>query len=263
MTSPSFCFTLKKTTLTQRQFSRWVHPQVRNIVHEFYTILKKIDGIHGGLIEIKNKILKVTLHWEEWKKTCLPLLPPCHGQLKQSYETMRQVNVLIGPLQRELFHIPPSTISEKIDARIHLAFQLDRLATFSYQILHLLEGMMMSTRIPYAHPPPPPSEDPFGQLLHNMLLTSELTITGQVDKKIKEEFDYLWANFIKVLELYVVFKRQKDYLVKGLETFNISWNSFHMKLSKDHNKLPRHLLNTLKIMHGRWNSILKIILKTK
>ena len=253
-----FHFNPEKINLTNNQFLRWVRPQTRKIVHEFYAILKRIDSIHGDLIKIKNDILKLHIEWKKWEKECAVFQADCRERLKEYYRVVRHVDIAILKLQKNLFKIKRSNPPEKIDARISLALQLDQLANLNYQMIHLFEKLLITENTVYYVSLT--SENLHQKLLYKALIISELTITGQLNKKIKDDFDFLWSNFIKDLERFVYLESRKNFLVERLENLNIAWNSFNMRVSKGRDKLPNNTDSIVKTMHSRWNSILKIVL---
>ena len=253
-----FHFDAAKINLTNDQFYRWVRPQTQKIVNEFYYILKRIDSIHGSLIAIKSEILKLHIAWGKWEKECIIPQPDCHDRIREYYQTVRKLDGTILKTQNNVFKIAQSKIDDKIDSRISLASQLDELANLNYRMIHIFEEILITGNTIYHVPFKP--ENPQRKILQRALIVSELTITGQLDKKIKEDFDFLWTNFIKDLERFVYMESRKDFLIKRLESLNIAWNSFNMRVSKGRDKLPRNTDPIIKTMHGRWNSILKILL---
>ena len=50
-----------------------------------------------------------------------------------------------------------------------------------------------------------------------------------------------------------------DWFILELGGLNTTWNTFHMNLEKGEAQLPDGVLSTVKMMHNRWNSILKLI----
>ena len=75
------------------------------------------------------------------------------------------------------------------------------------------------------------------------------------------EFYFLFANFIKNLEKQIIREKNKNYFLDRLGELNIAWNSFHMKMVKGHYKLPKKQAQIIIVMHNRWNSLLKLLLK--
>lgn len=256
-----FDFDVSKINLTDRQFIRWVRPQTRKIVHEFYSILRHQDPLNNELIQNKKHILKLNLNWALWEKECVLLSLECHKKLKQHIQESRVIDKKIISLQNNLFKSATLDISGKTDSRLILSRQLDQMAnlnqlfTNSIQTHYLMnhKSIHSSTRSRYSQLP----------LLSEMLIASESTITGMLDKKIKKEFDFIWFHFIKDLERHVYLERKKSYLINNLENLNISWNSFNMKISKGGMTSLKNIRGIIKTMHRRWNSILKIVLKSR
>ena len=86
------------------------------------------------------------------------------------------------------------------------------------------------------------------------------SILQTLPEKTKNEFETVWYFFIREIEKYILPKKTPDELIKRLESLNIIWNTFSMKMTKGNIKLPDNGEKILKIMHRRWVSVLKMIL---
>ena len=94
-----------------------------------------------------------------------------------------------------------------------------------------------------------------------MLTLVELEMTFFLAPKIRYEFDFVFSNFIKKLESNIVINNNKYYIVKNHRNLDINWNSFHRNLIKKNKSAKLKGISTaLKVMHHRWNGILKILL---
>ncbi|MCR9204457.1 MAG: hypothetical protein NXH75_07770, partial [Halobacteriovoraceae bacterium] len=97
--------------------------------------------------------------------------------------------------------------------------------------------------------------------IHEMLLSSELLMTQLLDGEMKDDFHAVWIHFFKEVDQKLIYERDKIYLLKRLEELNLSWNTYHMKMTKGNHDVPKNIVSLIKIMHNRWNSCLKIVLR--
>ena len=256
-----FDFDVSKINLTERQFIRWIRPQTRKIIYEFYSILKNQNPLNNELIQSKDHILKLNLKWSRWEQECVLLSLKCHEKLKQHIKSSHLIDKKIITLQNDLFKSVPPDISGKTDSRLILSRQLDQMANLNHFFINSIQmKYLMNHKNPHSSSKSRHSQLP---LLSEMLIVSESTITGMLDKRIKNEFDFIWFHFIKELERHVYLEKKKNYLIDNLEHLNIAWNSFNMKISKGGIRNLKNIRGIVKTMHRRWNSILKIILKNR
>ena len=73
MSSPILTITLKKKNnlISSREFNRYIKPQIRNIVSEYYFILKKMDPFQGQSINFQNHFNQIYSNWEMESKKVL------------------------------------------------------------------------------------------------------------------------------------------------------------------------------------------------
>jgi len=254
-----FHFKKSDVLLTRESFFRWVRPQSRSIVQEYYHLLKKLDPVHANLIQIKNLISEIRQKWTKWEQSCFTMNPQCEKDLKEIYDKNHRLESLLFNVTDKGINYVSAYNNNKIDSFLILSGALDKIRRLNYELLHSLEEALITSQTSYERYSSPKSK--FNGLLHEMGLASEIIITSQVSKSYKKEFDFLWVSFISKLDRYVIKEKNMKFLINRLEDLNISWNSFHMKMAKGNKGLPLPLVKLIAIMHNRWNSILKIILR--
>ncbi|MEI8346092.1 MAG: hypothetical protein WCG27_01395 [Pseudomonadota bacterium] len=251
----------KPPSLSQENFQNYIRPQIKSIVQEFYQLLAKLSLLQGDLIEVKNKIFDLGLQWGEWRLKCKKITPECNDKMHTFYAMARNIDIMALQLQKKAFSLDIDVDNAKINTVILLSHSLDTISNYNYIILHYLEEVLITSNTNYFDQLSP--TDLITPLLHEMLLASEDTITGQLEKNLRENFDYIWANFIKKIEEFIIVKNQKNYVIDRLDELNLSWNSFHTKIVSRDYKLPGYALIAAATMRDRWNSILKLILASK
>ena len=255
-----YYYDAKKVKVSNASFNRYVRSQARNIVAEYYNILKKLDPFHGELINIRKEILNLNVAWEAWLPQCSNKDPSCAKTLQDFYHQARELDRHMLAVQKQkLKHWGELNTNDRIDSLLPLANALDDISNFNYRTLHLLEELLITTNTQYFLGPS--AKERLTPLIHQMQLTSDRIVTCNVPAEYKDEFVFLMATYIKQMEVFVSIKGDQDYLLNNMGTFNISWNIFHHKMSKGQYNIPANLLKTMTMMHNRWNWILKLYLK--
>lgn len=258
----SLCYpkSIKNPHLTSHTFFRYVRPQIRNIVNEYFFVIKQYVPAKANLINLRQKILKLSTIWEDKKNTtkCLNRSPECKDLLKITYQRS-------GLIDREIFKLLKGNHFKHkknhhadMDNKLNLYANIYGLSNLNFTILRILEKHLIMLDTPYDN-----SFNSFylKDLLRRLLVLSEVSLISSIKTNVGKEFDFLWANFIKQLENQILIKKNPLFLMKNLKDLNITWNSFHRNLTKSKSNLTKTDLKVIKIMHNRWNSILKITLK--
>ncbi len=257
---PYFHFDKLNIKLSFPRYSRYVRPQLKNIVSDFFHIMKKIEPAEQDLILIRNKTQSINDLWDNWVKHCsVNDQDKCYKLIKKVYIESRALDTLILVFQNKRLRIKHFENSDLLDDVLHLTGSLEEISIMNYQILHLIEESLIISSSSY-NTSRLTIEGP-KKLLNNMLTSSELIMTALISKNFQNEFDKIWFGFIKKIQRQILFNQSPDYLLKYLGDLNMSWNSFHMKVSKSKLKLKNQELKVIQIMHNRWNSILKVLLR--
>lgn len=254
-------FHLKKEDMeiSQSVFNRYIKPQLRSIVREYFHILKKLEPSQEDLIELWVSTQKLNDLWVKWKQEC-PVKTEefCKSTIKDMYQEARKLDLLTLDFQKNNLGFKIKS-NEYFDNIIKLSTSLDNIHNMNYKVLHIIEEIMIIRSTPYQSEAL--KNERLTILLHNILVNSELILSSLLDKDFRPEFDLIWVSFIKKLDRQILFKDDKDFLTNHLGALNLAWNSFHMKISKSDIKLPKAQLQIVNIMHNRWNSVLKVFFR--
>ena len=146
-----------------------------------------------------------------------------------------------------------------MEGLLQLISSLGNMSNRNYRLMHALEEYLLTANTSYF--PYYDGRSLIEPTLHKMLLSSELMITQLLESKLKDDFHAAWMHFFKDVDQKILYEKDKIYLIKRLEELNLAWNTFHMKMTKGNHNLPKNIVSLIKIMHNRWNSCLKIILR--
>lgn len=250
----------KNQTINDASFRRYVIPQLKAISKEYYHILVKLHPIHKVLISLNSQGKTLVKSLDTFEKSCKEMTPDCDKKLKDVYKVSRAIDRTIIELQK--YKITMNSTDHLQDSGLYymkLLAQLDLIGNNNYKLLHYLEEYRLTSNTNYSSYFS--KKHVIKSLIHEILINTKMIMTGFLNKKIQSDFESVWFQFITPIEKNVIENRQKDFLINRLDNLNMTWNTFHMKMTKGNHKMPKEITSIIRIMHNRWNSILKIILR--
>jgi hypothetical protein len=259
--STYYLYGKEQLNLNDVSFRRYALPQLKAMTQEFYHILRKLHPLHDDLIKQKSHLNRMSETYQDFQENCPEVSPDCLDRLKGLYLQSRRFDQMALDLQERKISFNKVKDQEKVNALLTLTGTIDKMANQNYRLMHKIEEYLITTNTTYF--PYFDGKKEIYPILNKMKLSSELNMTILLEPKYRKEFDFVRAHFFRQIEFRVVSKKDKKYFLKRLEELNIAWNTFHMKMTKGSNPLPRSLTKFIKIMHNRWNSVLKIILNTR
>ena len=246
-----------KIKIPDPTFKRYVITQLRSINAEYYHIIKKLNPKMAPVIEIKNDLIKLKSKWFSFYNQCTEVESSCDQKLLNIFNISKNLDFKIFKFKEN--HVILSQEKNDIDNWLQIISFTNQISNLNYKHLHQLEEILIISNKQY-------NSHSINSLnlyeqSHKMLLLVNMLFTSSLDEKFKIHFDDFQTSFISDIENSIIENLDQDFFIKRLGHFNLSWNSFHMKLSKGTIKLPGKTRQTLGVMHNRWNSILKLFLK--
>jgi len=254
-----FNFDSKKLKLNRDGYYRYIRPQLRNIKVEFYHIAKKISPIHQEVIKIREGALKLKLEYSKMYQLCEK------QQKEQIYCDIDVSNLLQHSyaLDKSITHFRFHENSsdylslKSLGNYIQFSKHLDELEIQNAKIQRFLELRKIVDKTLYST-----YTNSFTDLSNTVNRTFTLANFSFIDLLPEDQqstFESLLIHFIAPLEERMISKYSPNWFKRHLGKLNLSWNTFHMNIEKGQTNFPRKLITTVKIMHNRWNSVLKII----
>lgn len=203
------------------------------------------------------------LEWEKNGHTCKELLGKnCLLALKNLYRLSQDLDKEILSFKLIHFQIPikPQRAYD-LDLILGLDFNLDQMHLLNFNVLNIIEHAFIVLDTDYLHYYKKINN--LTHYLHGLRVLSEIEITSLLSGKIQPDFESAWKNFFLKIDKYILIQKDTDFLINNLGPLNLSWNTFHMKMEKGHSEFNISNVKFIKIIHNRWNSILKIILRKK
>ena len=261
---PVYHISKNKLKINRDSFFRYIKPQAKNIVQDYFYVLKNMGEHHQELISFRHEINQLKVNWNKVNITCPTILTKdCFVGLKKLYTRSKKLDKMLISFEykrsRNKDDPEKDLYGHQLDSILVLNSIIFELSNMTYTLNHYLEELIILTKTPYAiyHN----AREKIPPLLHQLLLKSEMAMTYTIDSQFREEFDAVWTHFIKNIEQQITFRSNSKYLLNRLAELNLAWNSFHMKVAKGNVKLDKKLLKMVQTMHSRWNSILKIVLR--
>ncbi len=241
----------KPVYLSDHSFNRYIMPQLKAISQEYFHILRKLNPVHSETINLYNKVLSLSRKMKGINKVCQESVDECEKIFKESYQISRSLDQEITKLQAKYLKVELST-------ELEFASSLDKVSLQNYVLLHKIEEHLLTLKTTFYSYYFGKSE--FQPIVHRILLDTEFMLTQMLEGTLREVFDSVWNGFFEEVNEKLIYEGDKIYLLKRLEELNLSWNTFHMKMTKGNHNIPTPLIKLIKVMHNRWNSILKVIL---
>lgn len=242
----------KPVMLSEGSFRIYIIPQLKAISQEYFYLLRKLNPIHGETIELYQKVLAISRKMDGVNKVCQESVEECEKVFKDSYKLARA-------LDRDISNLQSRYLKVELPTELQLASSLDKISLQNYVLLHKIEEHLLTLKTSFA--PYYYGKSEFQPIIHKILLNSEFMLTQMLEGTLKDDFDSVWSGFINEVNRKLIYERDKIYLLKRLEELNLTWNTFHMKMTKGNHNIPGPLIKMIKVMHNRWNSCLKIILR--
>lgn len=244
--------------ITPDQFRRYVIPQLKSLVNEYYLLIKKIEPLSSEIIDIKKTYTELTYEWNAWKAKCLTGGDQCSVALHKIYKEFKGIEQHIGAFSGILVSLDIKRPAA-VDTVLAMHSEFNELVVLDTRMLRAMEEILITLDTPYWLPGSLAND--IDQALHRANLVSGMIFTKLIPKEISDDFEFVWQSFIGPLEKRVVRTNDDAFLMNRLESYNNNWNAFHMKIAKSNKDVDRGVIQIVETMHNRWNNVLKVIMK--
>lgn len=254
-----FNFDVKSLKLHRDSYRRYIRPQLKNLKTEFYHIAKKISPIHQHIVRIREDALKLKLQYAK-------MYNECEQQQREQVYCDIDVSKLLArsySLDKNIINFRFEESKNKyikvdtIQNYIQFTKHLDEIDVANSKIQRFLELRKMVDKTLYIT-----YTNSFNDLTNTINRVSTLANFAFIDllpRQQQSTFEGLLVHFISPIEEKMIASFSPDWFKSHLGKLNLTWNTFHMNIEKGQTNFPKRLLTTVKIMHNRWNSVLKII----
>lgn len=255
-----FFFKEEGVHISRDQYRRYVRPQLVSIVNEYYSLLKKLDPQAADPIELKEQVLNLSKEWQAYMRTRCPSdKDECLKARESIYKLALKIDTQILRMQAKPLALQTFPNEEHRDSEINLTRSTDQLSLLIYRLIHKLEENHLFEKTPFAYFNN--SQKEITDIITQLKISTELLVTQKLDPAFKKDFDRLWIGYIVIIEQEILDESGPEKLIHKMGGLNVSWNTFHMKMTKGNDAFPRNLISHVTMMHNRWNSFLKTALR--
>lgn len=255
----AYQYYLNKTThpiLTPEMFHRYVRPQIKSMLSEFYKHLGKISPRFEQMVAIMKQANQLEKLSSNWIHICVNYSENCQADLME----MKKDVTIIGQELRKIEEAPSFKRDKffgldqmiKIEGQMVELYRVHQILTNTLEEIHLLFGPeMMKRQLPRRD---------LTELTYQFRLHTDIALSFLLDRGKEEDLDYVWVHFFRKLEREVINKDNYHFLANRLTELNAHWNSFHTTIFNRSFKNNRDWLKAFDYMHSRWNQVLRVIL---
>jgi hypothetical protein len=249
-------FDASKISINQELFKRYIKPQLKTLTQEYGSLLKRFGPLETEFINLRQEAEQFAIDWMAWRPECKFQTIQCQNTLQEFHERARSLDLKLMTLRNSKLDL--TNFPNNIDHILQVGQHVDTMIIYNYRLLHRLEEMVLATKLGH-------------QNVHNIYVNvtpyvdklriySELILFGALPGAFAVEFDTVWTHFISPLENKVVREESLDFLLRTLGDLNLTWNTFHMRMTKS--SLPQNKENNqlLGVMHNRWTSVVRLLL---
>ncbi len=248
-------FPLKNNELSDFSFKRYIKPQVRSILQDYFSLFKFFNENSKNSYPMLKTLQDEFQIIIEIKQKCPDYLSTtCSDEIFNLKEKMKvfekellliQEKITCSSLNLENCFGQSYSASIVQDEVSKFLGQLEQVALFVHKVPHHFSTKELSKSFNQIH---------FFFTLFQVKL---------LEKKYHEIFLSVFQFYIHPMNLWFQTDfSNKEFLLKNLNEFNSSWNAFNFNMTKKLEKeTPRPVLLLVKTMHNRWNSILRVILQ--
>lgn len=248
-----------KLNFSKESHDRYIKPQLKNIKTEYFFLAKKLNPLQNTIFKLREAVLKLVLDYNEKYKECI---------IQQREQLYCEVDV--STLLKDSYEVDQNIMTLRVESLNKENFNLDNISNYFLFSKHLDQVEILNSRVQrylelknivkgtiYTT-----YTSQFSDLTNtiiNLNNTINFVFIEQLPDEVKDAFEALLVEFISPLERNLINKYSPEWFKLELGSLNLAWNTFHMTLEKGSKTFPVSLVSLVKIMHNRWNSVLKLI----
>lgn len=250
-------YTLKDQDLTPYEFQRYVRPQLKSILQDYKSLILALNPDSNYLKEdiktfrsLISMASKIHLSCNNFSSPeCFEQLSTLHRKHLELYQVQEKNLNKNSPLRRSNSEVDTQLQNWKLqeELRQHILnsfFKLD-LAVLEYQ---LKEKVTLS-----------PSE--VLNSLEKSYIMFNILLLNNIKMEFKDSLHAFWLSFIRPVYKHVLIQNNQDYFQRNITEINFRLNEINAYLTKRAAGVPKQAVTMIKIIHNRWNNILKVTLR--
>lgn len=250
----SMSYVQKDINLSSYGFTRYVKPQLINISQDYQTLLfilnpelKSLKPFYRIFSQLKAQSPKIQETYKSNNKDI------CLEKINSSLQLLRRGMKLLDSL--------PQLIKKTHFSPEDMLKSFNQFHTFKKNFVDLYilyENMSFFIQAGILLPQP---IEKINHKLNTSYNQFNILLLKTSDNRFQIEFMSFWNDFIKPINNLILPQNNKRLFVTKLNDFNLRLNFLNVSLTKRNKSINSQTATILKIIHRRWNSILKVTLK--
>ena len=265
----SFPITQKNTKISSQSYLKYIKPQLKNMLSEFFDVLIMEEREFKRFIPVRKKMKVINMRIINLASYCSEEIIVCKAELARIAQEYQPLEAQLFQIEKSLTQIQKQSEEEKEEknSSFKALWEVSQRSKTRKDIYHLsldftnIHNLISSLELNLR-------KKKFDKISYQKLKQESSDLVKKIDfaiwKMIPAEkqdiFKAVWANFFHKIEKHALASTKPQYFKKNLETLNFNWNLFHIQMAKGHLKTKKRVVSMIRQIHRRWNSILKLIL---
>ena len=252
----AFAYKKKDIHLSQKEYERWVIPQLKKIKKDYQKLISIMNPHLKGFKDVVDLYDKQADLTESLKISC-----QANQYTQECIDITNNFIVLIGKIIKLTKNFPTIPL-EKLNTAKETTLKSYTRHNHYRQDLFDLYFDFISFKFFYTAK----LENPFSaQILSRRLQESHfdynILLLTNTDPRFHHSFTSFWSGYMKPLDFSILRSKNKTLFIRHINELNLRWNIFHAELTKRNKDVPNGTKPLLQIMHNRWNQSLKVTLR--
>lgn len=249
-----FAYSTQNMHLNSFEYNRYVRPQLISITGDYYTLLSIMNP------ELKA-LSSLYVNYQKLKKTYRRLELACKAQrrVECSKLSLKIRDLLISKSSvlntrfnlKEKDHFNPNNLVSSFDHSLTFRGHYFKLKDLVERFHFLMIFGMFDKNLLYK--------------LKKEIIVSEnyfnIYLIELSDNRFRVEFNSFWSEFIKPVNNFILFDDNVKVFKEKLGDLNLRLHFLNVVLTKRNKDVNKQALTLLKVIHRRWNNILKVTLR--
>lgn len=243
----------KDINISEGEFNRYIHPQLRSMQADFLTLIRELDENNSQVITLHKQLKTISHFLVENSSVCRDFQSPeCLDTMKLTMQLLRDIQKQVSDLEFKLMNVFDDLTFLKFLKQLNSVNALIEKAINDFHF----DFITHNTEIHYKKN----NESLFQNYAIEFRIQSNLVLITNIRSEIQQNVHSTMVHFFGPIEDYVVQKRDREYLARYLHKLNFMWNSFNNLVTKSNDRFSKQVQSISRKIHQRWTTIMKVII---
>ncbi len=257
LVNSAYAYSLKQIKFSTLEYNRYILPQMRSIVQDYYTALRIYSEQEDLVQQIQNAQNQFYRNWADFEKSCSSKsTDDCPAAIEKIDQSLA---VFLNFFEKNI--LKATVLKNLNESRDNfLRFRFD-----SWSNLIKLESLidLIKLQIKFKIRPNYDHELIYLRKYANYVDLAVTVIQIELGpEETRDFFRTVFYGFIYPMKERIINSDNgADVFKHQLKELNFSWNEFNVQMSKRIGPISNKKETILSTMHRRWNSILRVALQ--